>query len=151
MAALQGEAYSRIVSLIKHCILATDLTVYFKYFQIELYTQARWAWVKSERRVHLAIYGTAYLLYRHRSEFQEMITVIRDERNMQRDETVAYLRGQERRRLLQAQLMTACDLAACTKQWDIQRRVAYLVTTEFFNQVNIPKSSLAFVREFNFS
>ena len=55
---------------------------------------------------------------------------------MLKEDTVTHLRSQERRKLLQAQLMTACDLAACTKQWDIQRRVAYLVTTEFFNQVN---------------
>lgn len=32
-------------------------------------------------------------------------------------------------------LMTASDLAASTKPWPVQRRVAELVTAEFFAQV----------------
>ncbi|CAG0919860.1 unnamed protein product [Notodromas monacha] len=100
LAEFSAEAYAQIVTLIKHCILATDLTVYFK----------------------------------NRNEFQEMTAELRDILQLPKDEAVKYLTEDERRELLQAQLMTACDLAACTKQWDIQRRVAYLVTTEFFDQ-----------------
>lgn len=32
-------------------------------------------------------------------------------------------------------MMTACDLGAITKPWPIQRKIAQLVTTEFFDQV----------------
>ena len=31
-------------------------------------------------------------------------------------------------------LMTACDVAAITKPWEVQKRVAEMVTNEFFEQ-----------------
>ena len=31
-------------------------------------------------------------------------------------------------------LMTACDVAAITKPWEIQKRVAVMVASEFFEQ-----------------
>ncbi len=39
------------------------------------------------------------------------------------------------RSLLRGMMMTACDLAAITKPWDIQKKVANLVSAEFFFQV----------------
>jgi hypothetical protein len=36
--------------------------------------------------------------------------------------------------LLSGMLMTACDLGAITKPWDIQQQVADLVAQEFFEQ-----------------
>lgn len=41
------------------------------------------------------------------------------------------------RETLRFMLMTASDLAASTKRWEVQRRVAELVTAEFFAQVSI--------------
>ncbi|XP_064199695.1 cGMP-specific 3',5'-cyclic phosphodiesterase isoform X1 [Anguilla rostrata] len=38
------------------------------------------------------------------------------------------------RDLLRSMLMTACDVSAITKPWPVQRRVAELVATEFFEQ-----------------
>ncbi|XP_041118844.1 cGMP-specific 3',5'-cyclic phosphodiesterase isoform X1 [Polyodon spathula] len=38
------------------------------------------------------------------------------------------------RDLLRSMLMTACDISAITKPWPVQRRVAELVATEFFEQ-----------------
>ncbi|KAK8393908.1 hypothetical protein O3P69_006921 [Scylla paramamosain] len=46
------------------------------------------------------------------------------------------------RDLLRSLLMTACDIAASTKPWDIQFKVAKLVTSEFFDQGDLEKSKL---------
>lgn len=40
----------------------------------------------------------------------------------------------DQRELLRAMLMTVCDLAAITKPWDVEKRVAELVSSEFFEQ-----------------
>lgn len=46
------------------------------------------------------------------------------------------------RRLLRGMLMTACDIAAITKPWEVQRVVAQLVASEFFQQGDIEKTQL---------
>ena len=38
--------------------------------------------------------------------------------------------------------MTACDVAAITKPWEIQRRVAEMVTSEFFEQGDRERNDL---------
>ncbi|MED6267990.1 cGMP-specific 3',5'-cyclic phosphodiesterase, partial [Characodon lateralis] len=38
------------------------------------------------------------------------------------------------RDLLRSMLMTACDISAITKPWPVQKRIAELVATEFFEQ-----------------
>ncbi|RVE52368.1 hypothetical protein evm_003006 [Chilo suppressalis] len=49
---------------------------------------------------------------------------------------------EERRALLRAMLMTACDLAAITKPWPVERRVAALVAGEFFRQGDLERQNL---------
>ncbi|XP_033757234.1 cGMP-specific 3',5'-cyclic phosphodiesterase-like isoform X2 [Pecten maximus] len=44
--------------------------------------------------------------------------------------------------LLRAMMMTACDVAAITKPWEIQKEVAQLVANEFFEQGDIEKDKL---------
>lgn len=39
-------------------------------------------------------------------------------------------------------MMTACDVAAICKPWEIQREVAQLVANEFFEQGDIEKTQL---------
>ena len=39
-------------------------------------------------------------------------------------------------------MMTACDVSAITKPWPIQKRVAYLVAAEFFEQGDLERSRL---------
>jgi hypothetical protein len=34
-------------------------------------------------------------------------------------------------------MMTACDLGAITKPWPIQKKIALLVSTEFFHQASL--------------
>uniref|UniRef100_T1JHX2 3',5'-cyclic-GMP phosphodiesterase n=1 Tax=Strigamia maritima TaxID=126957 RepID=T1JHX2_STRMM len=49
---------------------------------------------------------------------------------------------EEHRELLRGMLMTTCDVAAITKPWEIQRTVAELVASEFFEQGDIEKQEL---------
>ncbi|CAG0902241.1 unnamed protein product [Darwinula stevensoni] len=46
------------------------------------------------------------------------------------------------REQLRGMLMTACDIAAITKPWPIQKRVAELVASEFFEQGDMEKEKL---------
>ncbi|KAL3272584.1 hypothetical protein HHI36_014054, partial [Cryptolaemus montrouzieri] len=48
----------------------------------------------------------------------------------------------ENRELLRAMLMTVCDLAAITKPWEVEKRVAELVSSEFFEQGDIEREKL---------
>ncbi|XP_076439522.1 cGMP-specific 3',5'-cyclic phosphodiesterase-like isoform X2 [Babylonia areolata] len=48
----------------------------------------------------------------------------------------------QKRDLLRAMMMTACDVAAITKPWEIQQEVAQLVTAEFFEQGDIERTQL---------
>ncbi|ELU06480.1 hypothetical protein CAPTEDRAFT_169631 [Capitella teleta] len=48
----------------------------------------------------------------------------------------------EQRELLRSVLMTTCDIATITKPWDVQRRVADLVVTEFLDQGDKEKTML---------
>ncbi|XP_060635617.2 dual 3',5'-cyclic-AMP and -GMP phosphodiesterase 11A [Anolis sagrei] len=46
------------------------------------------------------------------------------------------------REIFRSMLMTACDLGAATKPWEISRQVAELVTSEFFEQGDRERSEL---------
>lgn len=45
-----------------------------------------------------------------------------------------------RKELLRGMLMTACDLSATCKPWRIQKRVAEMIASEFFEQGDLEKS-----------
>ena len=45
----------------------------------------------------------------------------------------------ERRELLRGMLMTASDVSAITKPWEIQQEVAKLLADEFFQQGDLEK------------
>ncbi|CAD5123090.1 DgyrCDS11466 [Dimorphilus gyrociliatus] len=47
-----------------------------------------------------------------------------------------------KRDLLRGMMMTACDVAAITKPWEIQKEVALLVAGEFFEQGDLERSRL---------
>ena len=46
------------------------------------------------------------------------------------------------RSLLRGLMMTSCDLAAITKPWETQKKVARLVSAEFFYQGDLEKKQL---------
>ncbi|XP_024939186.1 dual 3',5'-cyclic-AMP and -GMP phosphodiesterase 11 isoform X3 [Cephus cinctus] len=48
----------------------------------------------------------------------------------------------DHRDLLRGMLMTVCDLAAITKPWEVEKRVAELVSSEFFEQGDIERRTL---------
>ena len=48
----------------------------------------------------------------------------------------------EQRKLIRGLLMTACDLGAITKPWEIQQKIASLVSDEFFYQGDLEKEKL---------
>lgn len=49
---------------------------------------------------------------------------------------------EDHRELLRAMLMTVCDLAAISKPWEVEKRVAELVSAEFFQQGDIERETL---------
>lgn len=49
---------------------------------------------------------------------------------------------EENRSLLRAMSMTVCDLSAITKPWEIEKRVADLVSSEFFEQGDMERHEL---------
>ncbi|KAL5278928.1 PDE5A family protein [Megaselia abdita] len=61
---------------------------------------------------------------------------------LQSPESIAYWQKEESRSLLRAMSMTVCDLSAITKPWEIEKRVADLVSSEFFEQGDMEKQEL---------
>lgn len=57
---------------------------------------------------------------------------------------------EENRSLLRAMTMTVCDLAAISKPWPVEERVASLVTREFFQQGDIERQELKITPIVNF-
>lgn len=49
---------------------------------------------------------------------------------------------EDNRSLLRAMSMTICDLSAITKPWEIEKRVADLVSSEFFEQGDMERQEL---------
>ena len=80
-----------------------------------------------------AILSTDLALYfKKRSDFQSLVE------NHQADWTQFENRG-----ILRAMMMTACDVAAITKPWPVQQRVAELVASEFFEQGDLERNQLS--------
>ncbi|CRK99879.1 CLUMA_CG013180, isoform A [Clunio marinus] len=50
--------------------------------------------------------------------------------------------SEDNRSLLRAMSMTVCDLSAITKPWEIEKRVAELVSSEFFEQGDMERQEL---------
>ena len=50
--------------------------------------------------------------------------------------------NEDNRSLLRAMSMTVCDLSAITKPWEIEKRVAELVSSEFFEQGDMERQEL---------
>ncbi|XP_063625843.1 dual 3',5'-cyclic-AMP and -GMP phosphodiesterase 11-like isoform X2 [Cydia splendana] len=83
-----------------------------------------------------AILSTDLAVYfSKRTSFIELV-------EQERSVTVEWGECEERRGLLRAMLMTACDLAAITKPWPVERRVAALVAGEFFRQGDLERQNL---------
>ncbi|XP_041368878.1 cGMP-specific 3',5'-cyclic phosphodiesterase-like isoform X2 [Gigantopelta aegis] len=88
-----------------------------------------------KRAIHTlehAILSTDLAIYfKKRGEFQSLVE--QGERKFEDD---------EKKDLLKGMMMTACDVAAITKPWEIQQEIAQLVAGEFFEQGDIEKTQL---------
>ncbi|GAB1599790.1 dual 3',5'-cyclic-AMP and -GMP phosphodiesterase 11-like isoform X2 [Argonauta hians] len=69
------------------------------------------------------------LYFRNRTKFFTMVN----------DDNSCDWSNEDSRELLQAMMMTACDVSAITKPWEIQREIAKLVAREFFEQGDIER------------
>jgi len=94
---LSKDKYQEVITVVKDCILATDLDVYLKRrtntFQL----------IKSDK--------VDWSLEEHKSQMQGL-------------------------------LMTACDLGAITKPWEIQKKVAKKIEDEFYFQGDLERTEL---------
>lgn len=72
-------------------------------------------------------------IYRKRGSFLKLVKP---------NTSMANWLSEEQRSLLRAMSMTVCDLSAITKPWPIEKRVADLVTSEFFEQGDMERQEL---------
>jgi len=100
--------------------------------------------------------GNQILANLSQDEFKAVIRVLEDSilatdlalYFRRRKETVAMIKqgvdwqDEKDRSLFRGLLMTACDLGAMTKPWQIQQKIAQLVATEFFHQGDLEKENL---------
>ncbi|CAF3716681.1 unnamed protein product [Rotaria sp. Silwood1] len=84
------------------------------------------------RYVEAAILSTDLALYfRKRGEFQKLVEANEE-----------HWDDPGKKELLRGMMMTACDVAAICKPWEIQQVVAKLVASEFFQQGDIERNQL---------
>ncbi|XP_063978763.1 cGMP-specific 3',5'-cyclic phosphodiesterase-like [Diachasmimorpha longicaudata] len=82
--------------------------------------------------VESAILSTDLAVYfKKKNNFMELI-----------DEGEFDWQSEEKKELLCGMMMTACDVSAIAKPWDVQHRVAKLVADEFFDQGDLEKLQL---------
>jgi len=82
--------------------------------------------------VESAILSTDLALYfRKKGAFQKLVD------NNETDWT-----SEINKELLRGMMMTACDVSAITKPWEVQQRVAHLVAAEFFEQGDLERQKL---------
>ncbi|XP_024936259.1 cGMP-specific 3',5'-cyclic phosphodiesterase isoform X2 [Cephus cinctus] len=87
---------------------------------------------KVMRVVENAILSTDLAMYfKKKNRFMELI-----------DEGEFDWQSEEKKELLCGMMMTACDVSAIAKPWEIQHRVAKLVADEFFDQGDLEKLQL---------
>ncbi|KAL4229189.1 Dual 3' [Mactra antiquata] len=92
-----SEEYSKLINLLKHAILATDLSLHIQ-------VRNKWFTMVEEGRIDWD--------------------------------------DKELREVFRSILMTTCDIGAITKPWEVSRKVADLVMTEFFDQGDKERSEL---------
>uniref|UniRef100_H2XQX1 Phosphodiesterase n=1 Tax=Ciona intestinalis TaxID=7719 RepID=H2XQX1_CIOIN len=74
-----------------------------------------------------AILATDLALYfQRRNTFKKLLEKPFEERD--------FVQNNDNRMLLMSMMMTACDLSSITKPWEVQQKMAKLVTSEFYDQ-----------------
>lgn len=102
---LSAEDYRTTIKILEHAILSTDLALYFQWVSFVMLA-SHFCW-------HLFI-PFCINLNRKRGNFEKLV---------HSESTNWSLDGN--RELLRAMMMTACDVAAITKPWEIQQQVTH--------------------------
>ncbi|KAM6221526.1 rod cGMP-specific 3',5'-cyclic phosphodiesterase subunit beta [Rhynchocyon petersi] len=90
----------------------------------------------------IAIIATDLALYfKKRTMFQKIVDESKNYED--KDKWVEYLSLETtRKEIVMAMMMTACDLSAITKPWEVQSKVALLVAAEFWEQGDLERTVL---------
>ncbi|KAK0159044.1 hypothetical protein PV328_009975 [Microctonus aethiopoides] len=106
-------------------ILNSDSNNIFQTLSVEEYKRVM-------KVVESAILSTDLAMYfKKKDKFMELI-----------DDGEFDWQSEEKKELLCGMMMTACDVSAIAKPWDVQHRVAKLVADEFFDQGDLEKLQL---------
>lgn len=124
LAHLSSEEYSRALRVLEDAILSTDLAVYFRY-------KIQYEFKSFNGMTYIDV--CKIFDYRKRGSFLKLVKP---------HTSMANWLSEEPRSLLRAMSMTVCDLSAITKPWPIEKRVADLVTSEFFEQGDMERQEL---------
>ncbi|PWA31366.1 hypothetical protein CCH79_00002791 [Gambusia affinis] len=126
---LSSTEYSDLMQLLKQSILATDLTLYFEYVPLNP--------LKPQHKAHRQPSGSS----QHTARSNLGVVVLANNTPWKRNTFFELVSKGEynwnvkaHRDMCRSMMMTACDLGAVTKPWEISRKVAELVTSEFFEQ-----------------
>lgn len=120
LSNLSSEDYSRAIKVLEDAILSTDLAVYFRY---DLRSALQ----------NLFFYCKPFSHHRKRGPFLNVVKPA---------PSLDHWKDDNNRSLLRAMSMTVCDLSAITKPWEIEKRVADLVSSEFFEQGDMERQEL---------
>ncbi|XP_012513718.1 PREDICTED: rod cGMP-specific 3',5'-cyclic phosphodiesterase subunit alpha isoform X2 [Propithecus coquereli] len=98
-----------------------------------------------EHAIHMmdiAIIATDLALYfKKRTMFQKIVDQSKTYESEQ-EWTQYMMLEQTRKEIVMAMMMTACDLSAITKPWEVQSKVALLVAAEFWEQGDLERTVL---------
>ncbi|ELK28299.1 Rod cGMP-specific 3',5'-cyclic phosphodiesterase subunit alpha [Myotis davidii] len=98
-----------------------------------------------EHAIHMmdiAIIATDLALYfKKRTMFQKIVDQSKTFETQQ-EWTQYMMLEQTRKEIVMAMMMTACDLSAITKPWEVQSKVALLVAAEFWEQGDLERTVL---------
>nr|ANV21095.1 cone cGMP-specific 3',5'-cyclic phosphodiesterase subunit alpha' [Geotria australis] len=92
--------------------------------------------------MEIAIIATDLALYfKKRTMFQNIVTAC--EAMATEQEQIQYVTADPtKKEIIMAMMMTACDLSAITKPWEVQSQVALLVANEFWEQGDLEREVL---------
>lgn len=123
---LSSDDYSQVVHVLEDAILSTDLAVYFR-----------------KRGPFLQAVGTVSggSVVAGGPQAAGVSLLVPSPPPLQQP-SMGYWCADEPRQLLRAMSMTVCDLSAITKPWEIEKRTADLVSSEFFEQGDIERQEL---------
>lgn len=125
---LSSDDYSQVIHVLEDAILSTDLAVYFR---------KRGPFLQAVASAGAGIHNAHDALTVWRAEASPSPSPL-----VLTSQSMGYWCADEPRQLLRAMSMTVCDLSAITKPWEIEKRTADLVSSEFFEQGDIERHEL---------